>query len=1360
MVHIKSANEIVLQLIDFFKIAIPEASTAPGSVFRDLIDSQASTTALLYEELSKISNLQSLRLVAASDLDRLAQNFGATRKNSSKSSGLALFTFSSIPAVVSINKGDIITSSNGSTFSVANGISVNPAQSNSYKSIAIKYQNDLNFLNITDTFAVEVSVIATSPGVSGNIPKYSLVRTSIPGVSNVTNTFSFTGGSDQEDDATFRNRVLSIFSGSNIGTALGYKNLALSDTSVEDAIVVGPGDPLMTRDGTQVKVNTDGSRTIISEGTGGKVDTIILGSRITQFTDTFIYRDQSNNNDPTDAKNIFTLGQIAADVGKTITRRRIDDIANGALPAQPVEEILEVTGSLSGTNFIPKSTDSLGRVSGNYELIKDTGSYGGSPFGFDKFAWTSNKISLFQEDRIKSKFNGQDNTTFTDVLTIPKVQQSISIANENSTVSSNDRSIIQLLHTPSSAATRVFNVNTGERYIVVNQNLDGTGSVNTTGRVQISGNTLPATSDILQVDYTWIVDYDGFSDYDGKVLHNNPRPVADSIDWGMSNVIRNERVLFTQDATNTFFVGTTKHPITAVVYANEFSSTNGFVSASVVPNFSSRKAIVLSKLDNPIDTVETIRLQNTNEEIYLTQEGDGFIVNTRTVVGIQIKYDITIVLPTDTPAIIEDATTITYNTLDTFNITNSTGNSVANQITIPVVNVSATTSSVYLDITYVAAIQDLTVSGITSLPLSRGGNGFISNSNIGSVNGIKTNTSRRENQTIQINGSSQLYIDLTITSTDYTMIASQVVSVVDLASGKEIWNNTFPGTLTTNTNSNYRLIFSGHNSPNIGENVLVIYFADDNRRVQPFTFTNDIFSKSFQTLQFDFTTNNLYLPIHSFTAETSLSFDIIDPTTGLSLGSASDGYIASTLSSGLIGNFSSTTFNFTNIDDLLGKIVRINNSTNVNNTGSFSINSYNTSTRILALTTSVADISNDQISVIRLADNKDLWNDDGTIDVSTNTINLPTTALASAGDEVAVLLFSSKNLHQSPTRLSINVADQINNTGIITVSGTTITKVADIVFTAINDGLTQNVIEAIKTFLSSTSTTVIPTNDYVVRLMSLEKVDATTNNEVLSTLATYDVFGTRINDNSFYNNEMLSGSNLTNVEFTLPSSTNNITNTPKIGDKLRITFYYATDDDSENLYFTRNGTLYTNKKFALIDRVYISSGFNASQSTRFTISEFNQPATGSRYKAFYDYLAPKQNERILIRYNYNKLISDVSFTIENSRPINADVLVRAARQLLIDATLNIVVKSNTIITPSIVIQNVVDRLTATINTNKLGDVISSSDLIAAAQAVDGVERARILFFNTDGQTGQQLSIAAQSDQYFVANDVIVNQEAR
>src|SRR5690606_29072568 len=148
---------------------------------------------------------------------------------------------------------------------------------------------------------------------------------------------------------------------------------------------------------------------------------------------------------------------------------------------------------------IEKSTDSLGVVTGNYELIRDTGAFGGSPWGFDRLHFIDDRIRDLSEEQTKGRFNGQDPLTFTDVTRIDTTTQNIQVINENSNVNSANRTSIQLSHRPIKSVTRVFNLTTGERYVITSQNPDGSGSINETGRITISGNTLPAVSDTLQV---------------------------------------------------------------------------------------------------------------------------------------------------------------------------------------------------------------------------------------------------------------------------------------------------------------------------------------------------------------------------------------------------------------------------------------------------------------------------------------------------------------------------------------------------------------------------------------------------------------------------------------------------------------------------------------------------------------------------------------------------------------------------------------------------------------------------------------------------------------------------------------------
>lgn len=1369
MVVIRSVNEIILSLIDYYRLAEPDLDTKPGTVARDLfIDGPASQVALLYDELSSSSNQQSMRLVVGTDLDKLAKNFGVIRKQSTPATGVALLTFSSINAPIGINKGDTIIASNGFSYAVSSGISVTPSAANFYKSTATKFSDQLSLAGITDQYAVEITVVATTAGTAGNIGSYSLNRTNIPGVSNVTNINPFTGGTDQENDAAFRNRVLASFSGSSVGTTLGYLNVALGTTGVSDAVVIGPGNPLMTRDGTQVKISADGTRTIISEGSGGKVDVVVLGNNLVQNTDSFIYQDKSNNNDPTNTKNDVVLGQIAADTNKTINRKRIDDIANGQLPAQPVDSITQVTGSISGSNFSPKTVDSFGIISGNYELIKDTGVYGGSPFGFDKIHWISNKITNFSDSKIKGQYNGQDSTTFTGVIDIPLVQQNLSITNENSIVTS-DRSIIQLLHTPATSVTRVLNLNTGERYVITNQNLDSTGIYNTTGRIKISGNTLPAPSDVLQVDYSWIVDYDPYSDYDGLVNTLNSRPVNDSIDWGLGNVIKNEKIVFSSVSGNNYFQGTVSHPISTVISANGFLEIDGVVTAVTSGSFANRLAVIFNNLAVPTSSVNSLVLKNTNTEIFNTAENNGNVSNVRVVVGIQILNQTTIILPTDSDAVAGDFVTATLNSEDLFHSTTTEGSSSGTQITIPSSLIDTTATQLTLNVTYISSISDLFSSGISSLPSSRIGNGFSLNNNNGFSNFSPVNISRREHQIVQKNLSNELYIELNLSSTEFSLDGYEIISVVRLSDGKEIWTPYNQGTVTIGSSNNYQLIFSGINAPVSADRVLAVYYARDTKRFQPFSFSNNIIKSRIDALGQDSATQKLSLPLNELTNQTGIKFNILEPNTDIILFSVADGYLISNGDG--TANLSSTTVNFSSEINLTYKKVEIYGSTllgvtEFNNDGIWDIASYDVLTNSMVITERLNKITADQISVIRLLDGQEIWNYSGTIDVVNNKIIFPST-IASPGEDVLVMFYNFQSLRRGPTRLINTIIDQVANNGIVTVNGTTLTNAQDIIFTATNTGLKLNLLEAVRKYLNLSSTVSIPNNIKLARLIKLEKVvtASATNDTVLEVLATYDTKNTTIQNNLLYADNMLSDSTLQNLEFILPATSNNTLdieshNLPQIGDKLRVTFYYTTDGDQENLIYTKNGTLYTNKRFVFINKIFVASGFKSSQSTKFTSTSFTQPSSGAKYTAFYDYTAPKQNERIVINYNYNKLISDVTFNIEETRPINADVLAREAKQVLLNLTMNVVIDPNFINSTTTILQNLRNQLTAAMTTTTLGAIVDQPTLINIAQAVQGISRARILYFNKSGGIGQVLKVQAQEDEYFSSNLIIINTETR
>jgi len=1090
MVRIRSQNEIILSLLDFFRTAQPDLDTKPGTVSRDLlVDAPAAQLSRLYQELQRISTLQSIRLALGADLDKLGANFGLTRKTGTKSTGPALLTFNSIDANIPVNRGDVVSARNGTSFLIKSSFVISQSLANNYRAIASQYRAELDTAGITDIYAVEVLTECSIAGLQGNISKYSLRNVSITGISNITNVVSFSGGTLAEDDAAFRSRMLAVFSGSNTGTSLGYRNAVLTDPAALDALVIEPGDDLMTRDGTQVYVNPEtGERTIISEGTGGRVDVIVYGTRLQEIIESFIYIDKSNTGSPDNIANDYVIGQIPADAGKTVTRKRLDDLETGILPNQPVNNILNISGSVSGNNFKEKSVDSLGRISGNYELVKDTGAYAGSAWGFDKLRWISDTIEDLSEDKTKGIFNGQDTLSFTDIVNISSSKQRINVVNENSSVNRTNRASIQLAHVPITNVTRVFNATTGERYVITSQNPDGTGDVNNTGRITISGSSLPSISDILQVDYTWIKEFDPFIDFDGRIsnINPNPRDVLDSVDWGYSNAVRREEA--TLSASGSVLLATVAHPVSAVVSVNTTRNYSGIITS--------------------------------------------------------------------------------------------------------------------------------------------------------------------------INGRSAVVVPLAV---------QNVVSIVRLVDGTDLWNTS----VADGTFTGFTIFLPTDGLGSSGQLVDVIYNYID------------VYNATGLQGSFD---NNIIT---------------IVPSTD-----AADGYIVE-------ANY------IANIKTLLPATVLANLPALKN------LNAFDTLTAV-------------------------------------GVGCQPSTFVA------------IQNLRQAPSSLVLSVSGSISP-GIFTITGTTIHKVKDAVFAVapqLNQELTINLGVAIRASLGLNSTESIPSNLKVARVVSVEKVEATTGNDVLSVEQEYDIKGYILRDNTYFRSESIEDSTtiaisqgrnvLTYNEFRLPATITNEANPPEAGNKVRITFYYTLDSDIENVSFSKSGTLYTDKIFAIVNSIIISSGFSsgASQAATLTVYALNQPNTGSRYQSYYDYLAPKQNERISLRYNLNKLIGDSQLAIENTRPITADVLTKEAQAILIDITMNIVVLSEFTNNTATVKQNVQDAIIGALNANALNTTVDSSDLIAVAQSVAGVDRARVLYFNTSESAGNVLSISAQKNQYLQANDVVINIEQR
>jgi len=1078
MVTSKSFNNIVLDMIEQLRLTQPSLDTKPATVARDLmIDLQAQQMSSIYEALREISALQSISNITGLELTNYASNYGVTRQSGTKSIGTVVFTFKDIDTDITIPAGTTARTRNGLPFITISTVNITTAQANSLRATATRLRDQLNVASITDEFAIEVSVEAQSEGSIGNIAAYSIIISNLAEATNVTNLSSFTAGTDLESDAALRSRILATFAGTNVGTAVGYRSIILNLSASIDALVVEPGDPLMIRDGTVTVIDAYGNQIVSEPGTGGRVDIYVMGENLQAGTDSFVFNDLSGAGDPTHSNNDFVLGQssLTADDTLTLNSRRVATFSEGAdIPNQPVSNIVSVNGSSSGPNFVEQYTDSAGNLQGNYALVKDTGSAGGSPFGLDKFVWTSDRIDLINESVAKGSHNSIDGLSFTDVLEIPAIRQETQITNENSSVSTASRNYVTVNHVPVKTVSRVFNLTTGERYTIVDQTPDDSGSTNTTGRVKISGRTLPTASDVLQVDYTWIFEMDSNIDFDNFDLKDTLNAAQDSVEWGFSNYIRDEVSNAILDAYDNLTV-TTQYPITRILSVNTFVSETTAVS--------SQATIQVSQVITNIHSITDTSISG-NPELYNTKADDGTFSN------------VLITLPTDTLAQQGDSVTVVYNLGD--------------------------------------------------------------------------------------------------------------VSEVD-----------------------------GYDAATTLNNVITL-----------------------------------------------------NPSTAISTGTA------------VYANY---------VADFLNLIP----STNI----------------------SVLPVSTDGLN--------SFLDIDGYQPVQ-NTY---------AGSDVVT------NQRRSPSNLSVT-ASNIPAQGTLKIVGTTINKVTD-VFTSTSPTFDLSVPIRKAEGLASSAT--ISTAISVARMVSLEAVTLTVAGEVASVVTTYDLTNYAVRDAKWDKANALQQTSLAKTVVSLSAVSANTTSPIITGTVLRATFYYAKENDVENLFFSRNGTGISDKRFGMISSINRLSGFQDSSGTtsgRFLIDSFNQPTPNTTYLADYNYTSPKENERITINTEFNKLIVDSAQAVEDSRPITADVLTKSGTKIEIDVSVKIIVLPDFSDKRTTVRQDVADNISASLSATALATTLDSSDVKANTYNVAGLDRIRIITFNKTGASGTVLSIVAQKNEYLAPGTVTVEVEER
>ena len=329
-----------------------------------------------------------------------------------------------------------------------------------------------------------------------------------------------------------------------------------------------------------------------------------------------------------------------------------------------------------------------------------------------------------------------------------------------------------------------------------------------------------------------------------------------------------------------------------------------------------------------------------------------------------------------------------------------------------------------------------------------------------------------------------------------------------------------------------------------------------------------------------------------------------------------------------------------------------------------------------------------------------------------------------------------------PTKLRCNISG-IVRPGKIKITGTTFSRLTIKVFsgTSYNNNI-LNLRSAIINSLSFTS-------EANIGIARVEKIYIPDENHFYD-VQTYLLFNNEY-DLSYANKD----ESLSPLSVKLANtSKNNIKFSS--GTEIEIDLLAYIKSDSEEIYFAENQISFTDKIFALIDRITISSGFRNTAGAivgSLEIQPLSQPITGSSYSVNYDFSAPKEGERITVRYNTNGLIADVTRAIEQVRNITADVFVKEAIDITVDVEGEILINANAEESKDQIIENVISEVTNLLNTGLLGSTINYSDIISTATSVSGVSSVNITLFNFSGEKGRRAFITSLDNQSIVAGNI-------
>jgi uncharacterized phage protein gp47/JayE len=216
-----TTNDVVAQMRATLAITEPDLDTSIGTTTRKILDAVGETVAEAYADQYLMNYQYDLDAKAGADLDDFVALFGFTRHVAKRSTGVVTFERqNAAPEGLFLSSG---------------------LQVSTQDFPPLVFTTTVPAVLEKGSVSISVPVQAVQGGSQGNISPGAISRivTPVEGFSSVGNTLSFSGGTDAESDESLRIRFRRTVFRNLAGTDAMFLGLALEDSDVTQANVLG-----------------------------------------------------------------------------------------------------------------------------------------------------------------------------------------------------------------------------------------------------------------------------------------------------------------------------------------------------------------------------------------------------------------------------------------------------------------------------------------------------------------------------------------------------------------------------------------------------------------------------------------------------------------------------------------------------------------------------------------------------------------------------------------------------------------------------------------------------------------------------------------------------------------------------------------------------------------------------------------------------------------------------------------------------------------------------------------------------------------------------------------------------------------